>query len=351
MHGKSWPAGLSPQIATPLVQAAGRVAALKPWEYMSDLYLIGLRDDNTRELQVASVLGTLREVFAVVIYRNAAGLRWIHAMATEHGPCDPDAQLEALDFLKVEWTGKRELKKTDSETLAAGGFKPTGKGKVWPRFESTQPGWYPWFPSPAEAQLLTAHLGKVARLAHLARRMPDLYSNHLRSEIPIIPGGDESTLNAEELEWLPFLPPPATKPEPVSLSQEEAAPLSALPPRQEAVFELMAPLMPEMSFMDEAAGRPCIARVGLMVDRDSHMILSAGLTHGAAPLAQSLKRALLEGLRAAGTRPGAIHVLSEDTAFALEPACQNLGVRVRVTARLDSANEAMDDLTNRFRRR
>jgi len=79
------PRGLAAEIGRPLVNLAQRVAWLEPWESMSDLHLIGLRDEATSELQVASILGSLRQVFAVLIYRCDAGLRWIYHLATTGG--------------------------------------------------------------------------------------------------------------------------------------------------------------------------------------------------------------------------------------------------------------------------
>ncbi|HYG35306.1 MAG TPA: hypothetical protein VEC99_11005, partial [Clostridia bacterium] len=113
------PPGLPAEIGRPLLATAERIAQLKPWETMSDLHLIGLRVEGTGELQVASILGALRQVFAIVIYRHDAGLRWIHEIATTgQPPSERDSTLESLDYLKIEWAPKRELRKPDLDTLA-----------------------------------------------------------------------------------------------------------------------------------------------------------------------------------------------------------------------------------------
>jgi hypothetical protein len=105
---------------------------------MSDLHLIGLRDETSGELQVASILGALKQVFAVLIYRNEVGLRWIHKMSTiGRATPDHDEGLETMDYLKVEWVRKGELRKTDRETLSCVDYKPKGKGR------ELQPGMVP----------------------------------------------------------------------------------------------------------------------------------------------------------------------------------------------------------------
>jgi len=164
------PPGLPAPIARPLLEVTERVAALRPWERMSDLHLIGLRDETSGELQVASILGALKQVFAVLIYRNEVGLRWIHKMSTiGRATPDHDEGLETMDYLKVEWVRKGELRKTDRETLSCVDYKPKGKGPIWPRFESCSPGWCPWFVTEREAQLLTRHLEVLTPLSALSQ--------------------------------------------------------------------------------------------------------------------------------------------------------------------------------------
>jgi len=109
-----FPLSLPAEIGCPLLTAAQHVSKLAPWEFMSDLELLGLRDDATGELYVASILGTLGTMFAVVGYRNENGLRSIQNIVAsrEMGP----QALEEMDCLKVEWCRKGELQKNDLET-------------------------------------------------------------------------------------------------------------------------------------------------------------------------------------------------------------------------------------------
>jgi hypothetical protein len=345
------PAGLPAEIGRPLLGLAQRVAFLEPWESMSDLHLIGLRDEATGELQVASILGRLREVFAVLVYRREAGLRWIYNVSTTgETSSDHDLDLEAMDYLKVEWTKKNEMRKPDLETLEHAAFKPRGKGCIWPRFETCEPGWFPWYPSESEARLLTRHLAKILRFLRLRETVPDVYAGHPPGEIPIVPAGEEFSLRQAELEWLPLVPKPAATPEPLLLSPKEASRLSKLPVRQECVFEFAAPLIPELSYLDEAANRPCITRAALLVDRDSHFIFATELAHGTASLAEAAKPTLLKGLEVAQARPGVLHVSSERFAGILAEACASIGVPVRVTRSLDSANDALNFLKEHAKR-
>jgi hypothetical protein len=295
-------------------------------------------------LHVASVLGALRQVFGVIFYRGPLGLRYIHKMALEPVGPDPEVVIEALDFLQVEWTGKNELRRTDQETLANGGFKPVGRGRIWPKFSSCRPGWFPWFPNETEVLQLTDFILKVNRLARLFEHQTELYQNHTPGEVPIVPAGPEDALRPEDLEWLPLIPEPVPPPEVVVLPAEDRAALQALPVRPDCIFELMARLLPEMSFFDEKANRPVCGRIGLLCDRASFFILGSQVVHGAAPLSEVTGKLLLKGLLAAKARPRAIHVESQPLLEVLRPAAESIGVPVHLVDSLPAASDALEHL-------
>ena len=319
---------LSTEIYRPLLEAAERVARIAPWEFMSDLEVIGMRDDSTGELYAACILGALGTMFAVVIYRNDAGRRLLHHMLTERAVPASSDWFEEMDCLKIEWCPKKELTKGELRNLEAAGFKPKGRGPVWPKFQSCQPGWYPWCLNEAEARLMTGLLKKVARFVCLRAMSGSLHQEPLEAQLPIIPAGEESTLRREDIDWVPFIPRPASLPDPVTFSAAEQESLLRLPIRKGFIAEMMTPLSPDLSFLDEKAGRPCLARVGFIVDRASEMVLCARMAHGAAPLKDAVGGALLEALTNAKSRPGKLCVENERLVAVLGPACQAVGIPV-----------------------
>ena len=118
--------------------------------------------------------------------------------------------------------------------------------------------------------------------------------------------------------------------------------------REDFIAEMIAPLVPQLSFVDETVGRPCIARSGFIVDRHSQFILCARLAHGAWPLRDALAPALIEALRKANARPTAIHVDNERLAATLRPACQAIAVPVQLR-RLRVAPCAWEEFESYFR--
>ena len=131
-----------------LLGAAEAFGALAPWTWMHDSQLLGLRDPITGDKLLCSILGRLRTLFALLVFRRETGCRWIFdtVLSDEEavGLGDPDSGMEQ-DCVKVEFTAKSELTKEDRAVLAAAGFTPSVKrGCVWPAFRSLVPGGYPW---------------------------------------------------------------------------------------------------------------------------------------------------------------------------------------------------------------
>ncbi|MCI0540014.1 MAG: hypothetical protein L0Z50_32815 [Verrucomicrobiales bacterium] len=343
------PPPLRPEIARPLVAAATRIAEQKPWEFMNDCHLIGLRDLRNGELRLASVLGALREVFAVVIHRGAAGIRWVNSVAAQGQDADPPSLMESMDCLKVEWSGKRELSETDLRTLANGGFQPSGKGRVWPRFQSWEPGWCPWFIDETEARQMTQDLETVARFVDLLDCGLHLYQGHLIGEVPVVPHGD-TALTPQQIDWLPLITPPVPPDEPLVLSASDQERLAELPMRDDFVFELIAPVVPEFSFLDEKRKRPCLARMGLLADRRTKLVLGVEAKPAGLPPSEALRDILVKGLRQAQARPGAIHVDDARLAAVLRLACNALGITVHQVAEINSASSALSSLTQHLTR-
>ncbi len=269
-------------------------------------------------------------MFAVVIYRNDDGLRGNHEIATNHFEADPQTLFECMDYLKVEWCPKKELRKPDLQTLRDAGFRPRGRGAFWPRFESSTPGWYPWGLTEAEGRLMTELLSKVARFVYLRGSTGPLHEESFESIIPIIPSGEEETLKAEDIEWLPFIPAPAPAPDPVRFSDREAEALKRLPKRKELLWEMTTPLLPRLSNIDVAAGRPAIPRCGFIIDCHNDKILSAQLVHGAAPLRECAGAALTEAFKQAQARPAVIRVDNPQLESALRFASNELDIRIEI---------------------
>ena len=81
-----------------------------------------------------------------------------------------------------------------------------------------------------------------------------------------------------------------------------------------------------------------------MVERRSHYVLGTKLSHGARPLRDAVGPALVKALSAAQALPSVIYVDTEAMAATLRPACDVIGVPVRIARELNAAYDAVASL-------
>jgi hypothetical protein len=67
---------LSEGILDELYRAAESIPKLQPWKKLDDTDLFGIRDPNGGETHIVSVLGAIRQVFAVDVYLPEEGIRF-----------------------------------------------------------------------------------------------------------------------------------------------------------------------------------------------------------------------------------------------------------------------------------
>jgi len=328
-----------------LLALAAELAALKPWTFAHESDLVGLIDPVTGETRIGSVLGNGGEVFAAVFYRRG-GLRWILQMVSEEPDPESVDMVEGMDCLKLELVPKKELWKEDVARHNAAGFKPPGKGSVWPQFRASEPGWHPWHVTQTEAEQFLADLPRLLAFCHFFRQHPDLYESRAMTEIPFLPAKlPARPLTLEDLEWHPVLLPPVT-PRSFQPSPEEMDRLRKLPRLPGAVFEFDSTLLPGASLIEE--GRPCFGRLSLLAETSRGLIMGTEFHSAATAAIDAAGRGLVKGLLNAGVRPEKLRVSRSQLQPMLEPLCAALKIKLQPASSLPSLDEAMDALTQRF---
>ena len=328
---------------------------LAPWGWMHDSHIVGLRHPVTKEALLGSVLGRLRTMFALLVYRRAAGHRWlINTILSEGDSSGPDSEDRGLeqDLVKVEFTPKRELWKEDRAVLAAAGYSPALKrGHVWPVFRSLVPGGFPWHVNQAEADTLLFALPRVAAFARLLRAQPDLCEGHLDGEIAYLPDDfvpAAGELRGEQLDWHPMLPPPEPLPDLVSLDGATQARLLQLP--QAKGFHLEVDVAYSLMAVADVE-RPRFPKLAVTVDRASGFVAGFRLSEINDPQGVvMLGTVLRDSLSQLGHRPETIRVQRSRVAIMLSQAAKELGIPVIQDAELPALNAAREDMERRFGR-
>jgi len=322
-----------------LLAAAAEFAALKPWESMYNRHIVGLTDPVTGETRLGSVLGNAGEVFGAVFYRRPAGLRWVLGLMACPDESMSLEAFEGLDALKVEFVPKRQMFKKDLDTLNALNFKPSGRGSVWPQFQSVQPGWLPWFIDQTEAEHLLADLPRLTLFSALLHNQSTLFDDRAPAEIPFLPSPMPSrSLQVEDLDWRPLV----ASPEPCSWFQatdEQLAQLRSLPRAPAAAYEYGCSLMPGHAVLEK--GRRCCSRIGLLVEHRRGLVLGFDVSLGTASLVESAGAGLVKTLVQSRFLPGEILISGKRLEPILEPLCAVLHIELILSEPLSALAAAM----------
>lgn len=342
---------VSPETRRQLLAAAAAFGGLAPWTWMRDAELVGLRHPTTGEPLLCSVLGRLKQVFALLVYRRDTGRRWILNTILRDGDAggleDGESAFEQ-DCVKVEFVTRRDLDETDRATLAAAGFAPAEKrGRVWPAFRSLVPGGHPWHVTQAEAELLRHALPRVAAVAALCRHAPELEIDLGGRGVPFVPADfdpAQRALHPEDLDWQPQIPPPEPQPPLAMLEDEELEQLAALP--RAAGFRLELDLF-YSALAVVGKERPYFPKAVMAVDRATGLIVAFRLAEaGDLEGAVALGNAFAATLRQLGHRPQSIEVQRSRVAQMLTAVAGRLGIPVRQVEELPTLNAARDHVTH-----
>jgi len=326
-----------------LLAVTTEFAAAKPWKVMADCDVVGLMDNQTGGIRLASVLGNGGDVFGVVVYRRAAGVRWLLNILKDPEECMDVEAMGSMDCLKVELITKRFMLKADLAVLKAANYKPLGKGSVWPQFQSSLPGWPPWFIDQTEAEQLLGDLPRINAFCRLFCEHPDLYEGRRSGEIPFLPNPmPERPLQIADLDWRLLSIPPETI-EPFKATDGQLKQLRALKLEPKVGFEYGTRLLLGSSVLEQ--GRPCYSRISLLVEHQNGLVVAFKLSLTNIPFAESTGTALVQTLIDAGIRPGIILIDDHRLESVLGPLCDALDMDLILSDELEFLDEANDALT------
>lgn len=341
------PPPVAPETWRALLAAASDFAALQPWESMYDSDVVGLIDPATGETRIATVLGNAGEVFAAVFYRHAAGLRWILQMLNDTPNPEDINTADGIDCLKLEFVPKRELCKEDLAMLNAAGFKPAGKGSVWPQFRSADPGWLPWHINQTEAGQLLADLPRLTAFSRLFEQYPGIFDNSDPGEIPFLPAVISARpLTPKDLDWRPLLPPPVSGLDSFQPTADKLEELRALKRAPGTACEFDSSLLPGGSFLEN--GRPCFGRISLLVEQKRGLVLGMSVQSGTLTPGESAGRGLVEALLTAGHLPEKIFIGGSRLQPVLQPLCDALQIQLWPASSLPALEAAVASLSRQM---
>jgi len=211
-----------------LYEAAIAFKEARPWEWMTEAHLFGVRNPETKEIGYGSIMGMRGEHFALAVYLGSEGLDGFWRMETLQEP-DPAFLLE-IPLLQASFEDRRELRRQDLQVIKSLGLKFRGR-KAWPLFRSYVPGYFPWFLTAEEARFLTLALQQALEVALRVREDPTLLDSLQEGLYLVRTPERRGEALAWKDEWM-RPPPPEARPSPPPVEEAELAAMRAQLPRR-----------------------------------------------------------------------------------------------------------------------
>ncbi len=252
-------------------EAAIRVKAMAPWEFMTETDMFGVENPETGELGFISVMGLLGEHYAIAVYLGSEGLYgyWsFHDMDFE----EIRERMFEVPQLQTSFENKDQLERKDRDIIQKLGLTFRGRN-AWPLFRSCRPGFFPWHVEAQELRFLTCALEQSLNVIPRFRDSPSLLE----------PGDDTGYLvrvshtKHGETVWedrIMHIASPTVSDIPVIVDAESVRNLMKLP-RTEGEIEIDLFMIP--AAIREKGKRPYSPYMLLAVDARNSMVLGGEL--------------------------------------------------------------------------
>lgn len=321
-----------------LYAAARAFNELQPWKRMGDDLLFGVLDPVSGRMGYGCVLGAVRQVFALALYRGAQGYDCYRKMRDIGSAADFEDVMAENDCLMADFVDYEEVWKEDRAMMRAVGARFSGPN-MFPVFRSIRPGRIPWHIDRAEALVLSAALRRAAAVYRdCAAGAVDLAARAGR----ILCFEAEGSAGRWEAEPAP----PERHVAAVAVDSSAALGIRTLPVRPWTVWEVDA--AGTSSIIKDEAG-PYFAKLALVVDRASRFIFELHLFAPGESATERAAGALTKAIRQAGFRPGKAVVRSQDLLVALRPLAAAFDVALERGA-VRSLLDVRADMTRAMRR-
>lgn len=319
-----------------------KVYAMKPWEWMEEINVFGVRDATDGTTLFVSVMGMLGEHHAVAIYPNAESLAGFWAMQAAASQEVLAQRLFMTYHVQASLGAKKELLPPEKAIAQQLKVRPAGS-HAWPMFRSYRPGWAPWPVNAQEARWTKLALEQLLHVAPRFLEAPDLLDAKVSDDHYLV---RQPTAASQEAAWSDTFEEFVLHEEwpQASLEPDIRDELRTLP---QEPFSLEVDVMPSMTLIGPRSGRPASPFIFLAVVQEAGAVVAFELMDPEGPVGNlwlRLPSLLARSMRKVGARPAWLCVRSRLTQGAVEPACRQLGIPLRIDAELPALTEAYESL-------
>ena len=317
-----------------LYELMDEIKELEPWEYMYEHNLFGIQFPEKDNLGFVSVMGNLGEHFAIAVYMGKKGLDGFLTMQRVGYRLTPDIVLQ-VPQLQASLEDREMITPEDRKVIKQLNLKFRGE-KAWPQFRSYRPGCFPWYLEKEEAQMLIHGLEQLMDVAPRFKKNPDMLE---------LPEPDRESLvrvyeNGKWADRPQKIKFPAEPPLRLRMNMEALNYLKSLR-KQSAIVEVDIQMM-EQAVKDAKFDRPYFPFMLMIVEKQSHMILSVDLLSPLPSLEEMwehIPEKVTETL-ANYLLPKEIQTKDPLIALLLSPLEKEVGFKVNLVSRLPTIERA-----------
>lgn len=330
-----------------LYQLADCIKALKPWRFMYEDEIMGVRDPITGSIGFISVMGRLGNHLSVTVYMGEVAFGQFLEIKRNPEATDFAAILETPQLM-LSFEDRDSTDKQDRAVMKEVGAKYSGKTS-WPLFRCYRPGLVPWFLEEQEQlqmiwyleQFLAIRVGVEAKSSRFQAVAGDQDKILVR----------EFRKSGEKYEWYDTfqkitIPTPAKINFPIESNLLEKAKKVSV---GKGIFEIDFFLTPAQ--IKEKKSRPYFLYLFLVVDRKSQMVIHnepMNPSEGIDVMLSQLPGLFLNVLTRGTTVPGAVYTPSVRLAALLAPLLNNFGIKIHYQQKLKSLDMVKTELMDFF---
>jgi hypothetical protein len=329
----------------PLYEQALQFKQLACWTWMTEENIFGIQDPKTGEIGYCCVIGSLGEVFGLIVYLGSEGLdgfKKLRAKRREPG------SLEGLllhNCLSLTFDDRKYVHKEEHEIIKQLGLSVRGRN-AYPIFKNLKPGYFPWSITSDEAVYLTHALTQAEDVCLRFKEQKTLLDPPARGEYFV----RTPELNGDEITWRDqWLKPAPVKPKPLSVQLDELR-LQRLKSRN---FKMQGVWEFDYAFADiptKESDRPFFPCFLIVADHEAGFIFHSHMgTPDAYP--SQFANSFIECLEKTGFLPMEILLAKDEAKLILEPITSRLGIKLTKVTTCKEANRARREFVKFMARR
>jgi hypothetical protein len=332
-----------------LYSLAGRIYALKPWRYMYEDELIGVRDPVSGTLGFISVMGNNDEHYALTVYLGERALGQFLKISDESEDIAPEMVLE-IPQLMLSFEERDFLEKEDRAIMKQNGVAVSGK-TLFPLFRSYRPGMVPWFLEDKEPESMIQFLEQFLEVAVAPESgNPGSRNDSEEDDVYLV---REYKKAGETVQWHDTWQEITIPEDPEIQAVIDVALLEKVKtiPKGKNIYAVDFFLTPGQ--VREKNKRPFFPYMLLIVDDRSEMVLHSDLLEPAKGIDQMLCKIpgqILTAFAKGKTLPQTVCTGSHRLTDILAPLMKSLGIKLKYTPKMDSLELAKSAIFDFFTR-